>query len=197
VFNSDTPNYKALSNGNALLSSIMIYAAMGVSISGTALYNIAQNYAIPYFNATYVAYLDEHPGAFTLVDIFDAFPGNNNSYYSMVPDTFAGISVPDILHPSPLGHEMLAGRLSAAISEYNEENMVAIPSAVVDKLNGNMNLLTVTVTEVFPLAPSNVFELGIMIRNNAADYYEVGGYTVFVDTKGNTQIRACYIDIAA
>ena len=197
VFNSYTPNYKALANGNALLSTIMILAAMGVSISGNNLYNIAQNYAIPYFNSTYVAYLEENPGAFTLVNIFDAFPGNANAYYSMLPETFLGINVPDIIHPSPLGHQMLAGRLSAAINEHNEENMAAIPSAVVDKLNGNMNLLTVTVTEVFPLAPSNVFELEFMIRNNAAGYYEVGGYTVFVDTKGNTQIRACYIDFAA
>jgi len=197
VFNSYTPNYKALANGNALLSTIMILAAMGVAISGTALYNLAQNYAIPYFNATYVTYLDENPGAFTLVDIFDAFPGNANAYYSMLPETFLGINVPDIIHPSPLGHEMLAGRLSAAISEYNEDNMVAVPSAVVDKLNGNMNLLKVTVTETFPLAPSNVFALEFMIRNNAADYYEVGGYTVYVDTKGNTQIRACYIAPAA
>ena len=197
VFNSYTPNYKALANGNAILSTIMILAAMGVAISGTALYNIAQNYAIPYFNATYVAYLDENPGAFTLVDIFDAFPGNANAYYSMLPETYLGISVPDIIHPSPLGHEMLAGRLSAAINDYNEENMVAVPSAMVDKRNGNMNLLKVTVTETFPLAPSNVFALEFMIRNNAADYYEVGGYTVYVDTKGNTQIRACYIAPAA
>ena len=197
VFNSYTPNYKALANGNALLSTIMILAAMGVSISGTALFNIAQNYAIPYFNATYAAYLDEHPGAFTLVDIFDAFPGNNNAYYSMLPETFLGINVPDIIHPSPLGHQMLSERLSAAIIEYNEENMAAVPSAAVDKLNGNMNLLKVTVTETFPLAPSNIIKLDIMIKNNAAGYYDVGGYTVYVDTKGNTQIRACYIDKAA
>jgi len=197
VFNSYTPNYKALANGNALLSTIMILAAMGVSISGNNLYNIAQNYAIPYYNATYTAYLDENPGAFTLVNIYDAFPGNQNAYYSMLPETFLGINVPDIIHPSPLGHQMLAERLSAAINEYNEENMKAVPSAAVDKLNGNMNLLTVTVTEVFPLAPSNVFELDFLIKNNAADFYEVGGYTVYVDTKGNTQIRACYIDAAA
>jgi len=193
VFNSYTPNYKALANGNALLSTIMIFAVMGVSISGTALFNIAQNYAIPYFNATYVAYLEENPGAFTLIDIFDAFPGNNNSYYSMKDESYGGLNVPDILHPSVLGHQMLVDRLSAAIDEYNEENMVAVPSAVVDKLNGNMNLLTATVTEFFPLASSNIFELQFMIRNNAEDYYEVGGYTVYIDTKGNTQIRECYI----
>jgi len=115
----------------------------------------------------------------------------------MKNESYGGLNVPDILHPSPLGHQMLVGRLSAAIDEYNEENMIAVPTAVVDMLNGNMNLLTVTVTETFPLAPSNIFELEFMIRNNAADYYEVGGYTVYVDTKGNTQIRACYIDNAA
>jgi len=197
VFNSYTPNYKALANGNALLSTIMILAVMGVSISGNNLFNLSQNYAIPYFNSTYEAYLAEHPGAFTLVDIFDAFPGNQNSYYSMVPEVFAGLNVPDILHPSPLGHQMLAERLSAAIGEYNEENMAVVPSAVVGKLNGNMNLLTVTVAETFPLAPSNIFELEFMIKNNAADYYEVGEYTVYVDTKGNTQVRACYIENAA
>jgi len=31
------------------------------------------------------------------------------------------------------------------------------------------------------------------IANNSAGTYGVGGYKVYVDTKGNTQIRECYI----
>ena len=36
-------------------------------------------------------------------------------------------------------------------------------------------------------------EKTFLIDNNSAGIYEVGSYRVFVDTKGNTQIRSCYI----
>ena len=39
----------------------------------------------------------------------------------------------------------------------------------------------------------NVITKTLKINNNAAGAYEVGGYKVYVDTKGNDQIRACYI----
>ncbi len=69
----------------------------------------------------------------------------------------------------------------------------ATPLATVEKLNGNQNRLTVTVTELYPDGSTEVFTEEILIKNNAADVYQVGPYKVYVDTKGNTQIRECYI----
>jgi len=64
--------------------------------------------------------------------------------------------------------------------------------AKVDQLNGNQNRLWITVTDV-----SGSFSQSYMIPNNAAGTYQInsdaGNYMVYVDTKGNTQIRACYI----
>ncbi|MCL2817170.1 MAG: GDSL-type esterase/lipase family protein [Clostridiales bacterium] len=179
VFNSYTPDYKRF-------GALPIGSTIGAnpSITGNQLYALAQNYAIPRFNETYAAYLEENPGAFILVDIFDAFPGNASSYYG---------TLIDMIHPSAAGHAKLAERLNAAIDAYNAEQMQVTPVATVEKLNGNKNLLTVTVTETFPLKSANTVELSFLIDNNAAGFYEVGGYTVYVDTKGNTQIRACYI----
>jgi len=176
VFNSYTPDYKRFGNNTISVD--------GAYTTGNNLYDLAQNYAIPYFNSTYVKYLEENPSAFILVDIFDAFPANASSYYG------SGF---DMIHPSASGHEKLTGRLNAAIDAYNVQNMHTTPTAKVVKLNGNKNLLTITVTETFPLKGTNTLELSLLIDNNAAGYYKLGGYTVYVDTKGNTQIRACYI----
>jgi lysophospholipase L1-like esterase len=176
VFNSYTPDYKRF--GNSMIS------VDGAYTTGNNLYEIAQNYAIPYFNSTYIKYLEQNPGAFTLVDIFDAFPENVSSYYG------SGF---DMIHPSASGHEKLAGRLNTAIDAYNTQNIQVTPTAKVEKLNGNKNLLAITVTEAFPLKFTNALETSLLIDNNAVGYYEVGKYTVYVDTKGNTQIRACYI----
>jgi len=71
-------------------------------------------------------------------------------------------------------------------------------SASVEKLNGNKNNLSVTVRvlayseEVKDVVESEYSEV-FSIDNNAAGVYEVGSYSVYVDTKGNTQIRACYL----
>ena len=76
---------------------------------------------------------------------------------------------------------------------YCAELDYAFPEAWVTKLNGNKNNLTITVTEVYDdgttTADTAVFE----IANNAAGTYNVGSYKVYVDTKGNVQVRACYI----
>ena len=73
----------------------------------------------------------------------------------------------------------------------------AAPSAVVEKINGNKNNLTVTVNETFYKDGELVFTRDLTktfsIDNNAADTYEVEGYKVYVDTKGNVQIRDCRI----
>ena len=66
-------------------------------------------------------------------------------------------------------------------------------SASVEKLNGNQNRLAITITELYPDGMENVITETFLIPNNAAGTYEVGGYSVYVDTKGNIQIRACYI----
>ena len=65
--------------------------------------------------------------------------------------------------------------------------------ASVEKLNGNQNRLTITVTEFYPDGTENVITETFMIRNNAADTYNVGGYSIYADTKGNIQIRQCEV----
>lgn len=69
----------------------------------------------------------------------------------------------------------------------------ATPTATVKKLNGNQKRLTVTVTEEYSDDSAEPFTEEVLIRNNAADVYQVGPYKVYVDTKGNNKIRKCYI----
>jgi len=69
----------------------------------------------------------------------------------------------------------------------------ATASAFVTKQNGNKNDLTITVTELYADGSENLITETFSIDNNEAGTYEVGGYKVYVDTKGNDQIRACYI----
>jgi len=69
----------------------------------------------------------------------------------------------------------------------------ATPTAYVVRNNGNTNNLFVTVVENYANGGSFVFEKAFVISNNAEGIYEVGAYKVFVDTKGNTQIRNIYI----
>jgi len=70
-------------------------------------------------------------------------------------------------------------------------------SAYVVKVNGNKNDLYVTVNEFYSDGTRAATEQKFIIDNNAAGNYIVdvvsGSYTVYVDTKGNTQIRACQI----
>jgi hypothetical protein len=67
------------------------------------------------------------------------------------------------------------------------------PSAFVTKLTGNQNDLTITVKETYSDASVVIITKTIKINNNAAATYEVGDYKVYVDTKGNDQIRDCKI----
>ena len=69
----------------------------------------------------------------------------------------------------------------------------ATPSAFVTKLNGNQNDLTITVKELYSDGSSESITATIKINNNAAGIYNVGNYKVYVDTKGNTQIREIFI----
>ena len=69
----------------------------------------------------------------------------------------------------------------------------ATPAASVNKMSGNQNELTITVTELYADGSENAITTTLKISNNAAGTYEVGKYDVYVDTKGNDQIRDCYI----
>ncbi len=70
----------------------------------------------------------------------------------------------------------------------------ATPSAAVEKLKGNQNRLTVSVTERYSDGSTKkAFTEEVLISNNAAGVYQVGPYKVYVDTKGNDKIRECYI----
>lgn len=89
---------------------------------------------------------------------------------------------------------------SAGASEWSDVYLVgelkvvdAAPSAVVHKQNGNQNELTVTVTETYQNRTTHEISDTFTIKNNAEGTYNVGGYKVFVNTKGNDQIRECYI----
>ena len=66
-------------------------------------------------------------------------------------------------------------------------------SASVEKLNGNKNNLTITVTELYSDGSENIITKTFSIDNNAAGNYDVGDYMIYVDTKGNDQIRDCRI----
>ena len=68
-----------------------------------------------------------------------------------------------------------------------------VPTASVEKLKGNQNELTVKVTETYLDGSTKVFSKVFTIDNNAIGTYKVGEYKVYVDTKGNVQIRECYI----
>jgi hypothetical protein len=69
----------------------------------------------------------------------------------------------------------------------------ATPSAFVTGLNGNKNYLTITVVELFSDGSATAVSEQFSINKNSAGIYQVSNYTVYVDTKGNTQIVACYI----
>jgi len=77
------------------------------------------------------------------------------------------------------------------ISEAAIEN--AISSAYVRVIPGNTNELTITVAELLSNGMTNFISETYTIRNNAEGNYSVGGYEVFIDTKGNDQIRQNYI----
>lgn len=65
----------------------------------------------------------------------------------------------------------------------------ATASATVTRLQGHRNELTISVTETYLDGTSDVRRQTFLIPNNAADTYRVGSNLVFVDTKGNSQVR--------
>ncbi|MEU6205717.1 M20/M25/M40 family metallo-hydrolase [Micromonospora musae] len=65
----------------------------------------------------------------------------------------------------------------------------AEPSAVVRKLKGNKNELTITVQQTHVNGSKSPVTATFTIHNNASGVYRVGDYQVYVETKGNTQVR--------
>ena len=70
----------------------------------------------------------------------------------------------------------------------------AVASAVVNQLKGNQNELVITIDEVYTDGTkSGDLTETFLINNNAEGIYRVGRYDVFVNTKGNNQVREIYI----
>jgi|GEM_PF-283488 len=89
-----------------------------------------------------------------------------------------------------------AGNMIAAPIHHSFIRMpipVSTPTASVRKLIGDKNELTITVTDVYTVSVKKTYTVTFTINNNAAGTYKVGPYKVYVDTKGNTQVRECYI----
>ena len=94
----------------------------------------------------------------------------------------------------PVNFEMNDGFVSTLPVKNDPIKLVnAVPTASVKKQNGNKNDLTITVTETYSDGSTNKITETFSINNNAAGSYQVGTYIVYVDTKGNDQIRQCYI----
>jgi len=93
---------------------------------------------------------------------------------------------------NPVHFEMNNGSVSTSAADF--ALVGAVPSASVKKLNGNKNELTVAVTETYSDGSTNKITKTFSINNNSAGSYHVGSYVVYVDTKGNDQIRQCYIE---
>ncbi|MCL1848358.1 MAG: M28 family peptidase [Clostridiales bacterium] len=64
--------------------------------------------------------------------------------------------------------------------------------AYVEKKNGNTNLLTITIYFEYPDGAVAAIIESFSVGNNASGVFEVGDYSVFVEIKGNDQIRSCF-----
>jgi hypothetical protein len=81
---------------------------------------------------------------------------------------------------------------------YISAGTIVIPFATVEPYMGNQSKLTVTVTEFFPDGTEHKITANLIIENDARGIYTVGpcsmcgkSYTVYVDVKGNDQVRVC------
>lgn len=82
---------------------------------------------------------------------------------------------------------------NARVAEFEAKVISATPQASVKVVPGNSNLLTIKVTEVNYFGDEKELVEEFSIPNNASGFYQVGSYSVFVNTKGNDQIRQIYI----
>ena len=129
------------------------------------------------------------------------FSNYTNGSATMAKDLVIGALAANALVFSTYENQNVIDNAAAAIRSSVQEAMEALvvrllsamPSASVNKLNGNQNDLTITITELYADGTTNLISITLRISNNAAGTYEVGNYSVYVDTKGNDQIRDCYI----
>ena len=94
------------------------------------------------------------------------------------------------------GNKLVALDIVAVNEE--EQAPLAPPSitaeATVTKKSGNLNTLTIFVTVEYPHGGGiAIFMETFDVANNAVGIYKVDAYDVYVEIKGNDQIRACYI----
>ena len=75
----------------------------------------------------------------------------------------------------------------------SQANSGAEASAYVVKQSGNQNELYITVTERSAGGMTREVKAMYKINNNAVGTYKVGNYRVYVNTKGNDQIRDCRV----
>jgi Purple acid Phosphatase, N-terminal domain/Calcineurin-like phosphoesterase len=105
------------------------------------------------------------------------------SIVSMTVNTFSCIT-----------YQVNADNSLKVIDSYTiDKTIVATPSAHVTQLNGNKNDLTITINQKLADGTIRPLTKSFSINNNAAGTYTVGSYRVYVNTKGNTQIRDCRI----
>ena len=70
----------------------------------------------------------------------------------------------------------------------------ATASATVNQLQGNQNELVINIYEIYvDGTESEDLTKTFLINNNDEGIYRVGRYDVFVNTKGNNQVREIYI----
>lgn len=131
-----------------------------------------------------------------------SYGGQAVFYYSLINNPAVNVEMSDLqLFNWNRGHEgnydniePFFAWIEACVADYYANlTTTATPSARVEQLNGNQNRLFITIVVQYSDGTSNTIEWNGLINNNAAGSYQVGSYRVYVDTKGNTQIRACYI----
>ena len=118
-------------------------------------------------------------------------------YKAVDPDNYYNIPYRTAARPAtPSSRDYNAALVAAMNFDYLEARVIegsAWVDAYVTKLNGNKNDLTITIYEKWSDKSIRPIVETFSINNNAADIYDVDGYQIYIDTKGNTQVRECYI----
>ena len=184
VFENYTPAFYAASALEALLLFNIVFGNSdrpGLDLAGRTI--------ISRLNAeVWADCAANYPGTMVLSDAYNEMMRDDNGEHT--GQTIRGLFQFDFIHPTDAGHAKLAGILMQTIDSTIRD---VAASAFVTKLSGSKNDLTITVVESYFDKTAKVFDSTIRINNNAAGVYAVGDYSVFVNTKGNTQIRDCYL----
>ena len=175
VFKNYCPPYHTPGLLGGLMVSLMFGTTNYQSVYAGA------DYAINQVNErVWGTYLEANPGSFVFSD------SNNAVRRASDNKTNPSLFQSDLIHPTAAGHAILANILMETISE----NVRAVSlSAYVTKLTGNKNDLTITVNELRYDGNIITLEQTFKIDNNAEGTYKVGAYNIYVNTKGNVQIR--------